>query len=343
MIDAVLGGSEHDSLEHLAARREYCARLTPAEARRYLEALRAALSRSPSWEGREAALLIELGQQVDQPDADLDPVPELLEIAGRRELEGRQQRASAWLTLGWQVLGQEPRLESALREFRERALARTHTATQHLARADQAARAGRFGCAERELERLRAVEPSHPHAKRVAQTIAGKRQGRRTARERLLMRTTIGALALGLGLAVFLWEQAARTAYRDLDVVLADNPQSVERRLLELESFMAAYPLWGGCLAVIEERARLKVALTAERRRLEHAPQPAPARFAEDQQRAAEQLYFEGCRLAEAQRFAEAQALFEQALSLASTDWPRRERVIRDIAALSALEGELPQ
>jgi tetratricopeptide (TPR) repeat protein len=343
MIDAVLGGSEQDSLEHLSARSEHCARLVPAESRRYLEALRAALPRSPSWEGREAALLIELGQQANQPDPDLDPVPELLEIAEQREREGRQQRASAWLTLGWQILGQDPRLEAALGQFRERALARTHAATEHLARADEAARAGRLGRAERELERLRSVEPSHPHAERVAQTIAGQRRGRRTARQRLLARTAAGTLALGLGLCVFLWERSARAAYQGLEVVLAGEPQTVERRLLELESFMLAYPLWGGCLAAIEERARLKVALTAERRRIEEAPRPEPERFAEDQQRAAEQLYFEGRRLAEALRFAEAQAQFEQALGLAPTDWPRRERVTRDIAALTALEGELPQ
>lgn len=343
MIDAVLGGSEQDSLEHLSARSEHCARLVTAEARRYLEALRRALSTGGGIEGREAALLLELGQQSNQPDPDRDPVPELLEIAARRELEGRAQRAASWLTLGWQILGQDPRLQVALEEFRERSLARTHAATEHLARADEAARSGQLARAERELEHLRALEPSHPHAARVAQTIAGQRRGRRAIRQRLLARSTAGFLALGLGLCVFLWERSARAAYQGLEVAEAGAPQTVERRLLELESFMLAYPLWGGSLAAIEERARLKVALTAAKRRIEEAPPPAPEPGLEDQERAAEQLYFEGRRLAEAQRFAEAQAQFEQALGLAPIDWPRRERVARDIAALSALEGELPQ
>jgi tetratricopeptide (TPR) repeat protein len=339
VVDAVLGGSQSDSLEHLCSRIEHCARLAPRDARRYLVALRAAMPRNPPAEMREAQLLLSLGQLQAAQELDFDPVTPLLDLAEVREREGRVQRASSWLTIGWQMLVQDGRIASALEAFRSRQLARTRAATEHLAKADAAARGGHLRRAEKELEALRAIEPRHPHAGKVALAIADRRRKRQKARGLLLARLAGTGLTLLVLGSLFLWETRARSAYQDLAPAQAEAPETVELRLVALERFMRTYPIWLGAIAAVEERARLKVQVGALKRRASQAPILVAA-VAPDLTREAEQLYFEGRRLAEAERFQDALEQFEEALRLAPDDWPRRDRVTRDIAALSSLEGE---
>jgi tetratricopeptide (TPR) repeat protein len=290
----------------------------------------------------EAQLLLSLGQLQAAQELEFDPVEPLLALAEVREREGRIQRAASWLTIGWQMLVQDGRIVKALEDFRARQLARTRAATEHLSKADAAVRAGNLRRADKELNALRAVEPRHPHVGKVALAIAAKRRTREQARRLLLARAAGTGLALLILGSLVLWETRARQAYRGIAALEAQVPETLEQRLMALEGFMRTYPIWLGTLGAIEERARLKVQVGAFKRRASEAPLLV-AEVQQDQTREAEQLYFEGRRLAEGERYGEALEQFAEALRLAPDDWPRRDRVARDIAALSSLEGNPPQ
>ena len=155
------------------------------------------------------------------------------------------------------------------------------------------------------------------------------------------LRSVLVLLMLGGGLAwLVTHEQRASEAFRALPKVQAGDIPSLRRRLAALDEFVAANPWWHGAFSVVTERTEIRTKLA----QLEHhqALQADSLRTLElfDKAEAADLARGRALMHADSGNFPQALEDFQLALSLAPADWPARQRVERDLAAVQAFLEE---
>jgi tetratricopeptide (TPR) repeat protein len=157
--------------------------------------------------------------------------------------------------------------------------------------------------------------------------------GRLTVRV-LMVGVLAGLVALGVA-AGSGHEREARQRWDGLPAATPGDASEVELRLAAIELFVADVWLWSGMFQARAERAALTTELAGLRRKLETErdtrwvlppEHPLPS---DETLRLARQLTLEGDYAAAAEAFA-------LALEQAPEDWPPREKVTRDLAALRA-------
>ena len=129
--------------------------------------------------------------------------------------------------------------------------------------------------------------------------------------------------------------------FRALPGASEGNTASLERRLADLEEFVAHHPVWHGSLGVLSERSELRVrlAVLADKARQEReALEQAERNRLQD----ADLCRTNGLRLVQNGDVEGAIEAFEQALELGGPQWEQRERVTRDLADLQAHLSETP-
>jgi len=146
----------------------------------------------------------------------------------------------------------------------------------------------------------------------------------------------IVTLALSVGLSYLgLREFRVREEFRALPSAAAGNSAALHRRLNDLEQFVERHPLWHGALAVLAERAELRVqmAVLDEQAR---AAQEAVERAQHERLESAELCRQRGLMLAQGGDLRGAVAALREALDYGGPRWNERERVARDLSDLEA-------
>jgi len=155
------------------------------------------------------------------------------------------------------------------------------------------------------------------------------REGKR--RRRTVFLTLLFSLALSLAV---LREIQIQREFDALPAVTGKDEAALHTRLASLEGFVQRYPVWHGSLGVLSERGELRVEL--ERIEQERADAAEHKKEADRQStELAEQARERGLLRIDSGDYASALKEFQSSLHLAPADWPRRERVERDVAAIS--------
>ena len=160
----------------------------------------------------------------------------------------------------------------------------------------------------------------------------------RRSRRRVALVTLVASVLISAGL---LREIQLAESYRTLPEAGPADLVGMRARLAGLETFIEQHPLWHGSLRALEERTALRLEVDrvadAERRVQER-------RAADLQQRRdeAELARKRGVILARDGNYAGALVEFEAALRVATTDWEQRERVQRDVDAISTYLEDQP-
>lgn len=204
---------------------------------------------------------------------------------------------------------------------------------RYLARADDAARAGRVSEAIPWLQEVLLLDRTR---RDVARMIRDLRYGEveRDRRKRRGVRLVLGLSGLcflvTMGVA---WNNDAARRYADLPSVSGSNPQMMAVRLEALQNLGATRPLWSGSLKVREEQDRIHWQLR-EVQRLQREQQIA-AELAEQLQLAqAEAARVRGLTHAERGDFKAALAALGEALDEAPEGWENLSQVRVDHEAL---------
>ncbi len=125
-------------------------------------------------------------------------------------------------------------------------------------------------------------------------------------------------------------------AYDNLPQAVLDNRASIDARAQGIDELIASHRLWVGMFGLVQERNDLH--LNSERLGAEEAAQARVLKEAALERSAkAEKLRLEAIDAVMGNNYGKAKELFETALSLGAQDWPRRERILANIAAIDDL------
>lgn len=208
-------------------------------------------------------------------------------------------------------------------------------------RARRLVREGRHAEAAGWLREVLQLDPARKDAARMLRDLRFKGAGRSRRRSggfRFLVVATL--LALGLAYVV-LREFRLRDELRALPTAAIGNRSALERRLADIEQFIAAHPVWHGALTTLAERSELRIqlAVLAEQTRVEHEAQQRAER---ERLEAAELCRQRGLMLAQSGDMVGALAALREALRYGGPDWAERERVSNDVADLEANATQQP-
>jgi hypothetical protein len=131
-------------------------------------------------------------------------------------------------------------------------------------------------------------------------------------------------------------EYQINASYEALPVAEHNDRVSIDSRIDGIDQLVASNRLWVGMFNMVNERTELR--LESERLAAKEAEQQR-VRRAEASERSvkAEKLRLEAIDAVMGNHYDEAKELFVTALSLGAEDWPRRERIIANIAAIDDL------
>lgn len=129
-------------------------------------------------------------------------------------------------------------------------------------------------------------------------------------------------------------EYIVRDRFYSIPVAEEGNLKSMKARLGTLETFVEEHPVWHGSLGVLRERTQLRI----EVERLEVVENAEREKRIQSIQHLAEEADLSrsrGMELADKGDLRGALAQFQRALEFAAPDWEERERVERDVAAIT--------
>jgi tetratricopeptide (TPR) repeat protein len=283
----------------------------------------------------EALIIVGLAHPVLASRMSVVPVNTGRRLAVRLERRGEIDRTLALLEVLLAHFPGQDTLERDLAAVMRRQGMVQNLVERYFERAQRLIREGRHQEAIGWLREVLQLDRSRKDAARLIRDLRFRANS--SVRHRSVRwKVVVSALALSVGLSFLaLREIRLREKFKSIPQAAGENLGSLRRRLGDLEEFFERYPVWHGAFAVVSERSKLRVAVE----RLE-----AQERAAKDAQEARERERVEGAQLARNRGkmkagsgdIAAALAEFELALQLGGPDWPQRQEVEKDVAAMRA-------
>jgi tetratricopeptide (TPR) repeat protein len=262
-------------------------------------------------------------------------VQEARRLAVLLEKKGEVDRAQTLLEVLAQHAPGDRAVERELGGIMRRTGSLDRLVERHLRRAEEAMRAGHRDEAVRWLREVLMLDGSRRDVARMIRDLryeAGERHGRWRRR---LQRIALVVVALGAAYGIVWREMHIEADYAALTAAKDGDVASMQRRLSELDAWIASNPLWLGMFDAGRERGRLRTELekieAAER---ESAQQRVAAHVRAEAVAESERVL--GRRAAEQSDFAGAREHFQKALEAAPADWKPRLQVQTDIEAIGA-------
>ena len=283
----------------------------------------------------EAVVVIGLARPELARSRGLSPIAAGRRLAGLREKSGQGECALALLELLVKHHSGHKALERDLAGLMRRQGMVGELVERYLERSRGLLQDGRTSEAIAWLREVLLLDRSR---KDVARTIRDlrfqeidKAKGRRSVR-RVAAITLVGSVLVFTGL---LREKRLAEEYRAVPSAKGGDLVGMKERLARLESFVDRHPIWHGSLGAIEARteARLAVDRAEEtQRKQEERKKAERLRTLEDADLARKR----GVMLAESGDYSAALEELRRSLRLADTEWKERERVQRDVDAISS-------
>jgi tetratricopeptide (TPR) repeat protein len=260
-------------------------------------------------------------------------------LAERLEGLGREAEALAMLRLLSERFPWDAAVENDLTAFLGRQGMVQELADRYLGYANQLLEEGRVEDALPWLKEVLLLDRSRTD---IACMIRDLRYQEVHAEEVRGRRLRVSAVALIVSLvlfSIFFHEYSVRQAWRALPSGEAEDLAGLRARLSGLEGFIGDHPVWTGSLGAIQERAQLRAEVEIQEEELAREAERREQELAE-RKLEVEMLRHRGLRTAERGDLVGAQRDLSRALELASSDWPHRERVTRDVNAIAAYLAE---
>jgi tetratricopeptide (TPR) repeat protein len=286
----------------------------------------------------EALMIVALAHPALQGRMGLKTVATGRRLAARLERLGEIDRTLAVLELLQQYFPGQETLERDLGQLMRRQGMVQDLVNRYFQRAQKLAREGRNHEAAGWLREVLQLDPSRKDAARLIRNLRFK-SASRAHRKGVGLRFVLGAAALVL---IASWEVRREIRlfeeFRALPQAVDGRLPSVRRRLSDLERFMALHPVWHGALRVLSERSelRVQVGVLEEEQSAEREEQE---RARSERLEAADLCRARGMQQVEEGDLTRALESFRQALEFGGTEWPQRERVLRDVADMEAHLG----
>ncbi len=328
--------------EHLRTRIAEVSRMEPRTAEECMEVLGSvANGEQADSEVLEALIVVGLAHPAIAARMSIVPVSIGRRLAVRLERTGEIDRTLGVLELLLHHHPGQDQLERDMAAVMRRQGMVQNLVERYFERAERLIREGRHQEAIGWLREVVQLDRSRKDAMRMIRDLrfhAKSHDRQKRVRWRFVMATVVASLGLTY---LVLREVRVSDEYRSLPAVAGDSLGALRRRLNDLESFHARYPLWHGAFGVLSERSELRV----EVERLEE-----DLRLAEEAEQARVRERLEGADLARSRGLMKANdgdlagalADFKLALELGGADWPARQEVEKDVAAMEAHLEEAP-
>lgn len=286
-------------------------------------------------EALEALLIVALASPEQAAEKKLSSIAVARRLAAGLEKQGHSERALSILQLMVEVHPGHKALERDLAGLMRRQGMVQELVDRYIERSQQLLKQGRTAEAIAWMREVLTLDRSR---RDVARTIRDLRYQEidkvnvRRSRRRVTLVTLVGSILVSAGL---LRETRLAEEYRTLPEAQDNDPLGTKQRLDAIESFVEAHPVWHGSLRALAERTALRLEvdrredayrLVAERREAELARRKEEADLARQR----------GAVLAQDGHYSAALEELRRSLELATPQWEERERVQRDIDALSA-------
>lgn len=290
---------------------------------------------TPDPEAQQSLFLLCLGHPEICTQLGVNEINLGRELASWLEEEGRMEDAASILELLSQRHPERRGIERDLAGLMRRRGLVEDLIERYLDRAAQLTKAGKT---EEAVDNLREVLLLDRSRKDVARMIRDLRYQETDEKKKRFRRARSAFITLAVSAAatlVFIHERQALRGYQALPDAAPGDHVSLSARLTALETFAGEYPVWHRALFIEQERTELKVeverleAKIAEQREEEEAT--ALARL-----EAARMARERGLMRADSGDYETALEEFQRSLELAGDDWPPRERVERDMKAITA-------
>ncbi len=283
----------------------------------------------------EALVIVALAQPALSKRMNLPTLTTGRRLAARYERSADIDAALAVLELLQQHFPGQESLERDMAQLMRRQGMVKDLVGRYFERARRLIREGRHNEAAGWLREVLQLDPARKDAARLLRDLRFKGAGRSQRRSggvRFLFVATL--LSVGLSYLV-LREFRLREELRAIPTAALGNRAALERRLVEIEQFITAHPVWHGALMALAERSELRIqlAVLAEQMR---AGREAEQRAERERLEAAELCRQRGLMLAQSGDLKGALTALREALSYGGDDWPERERVSKDVADLEA-------
>lgn len=268
---------------------------------------------SISSEGRRLALMLENAGRLRQ-------AKELLELLAQRMPEDREVQ---------QDLASMMRRTGGVEQFIDRCIQR----------AEAEAKAGRCMDAITALQEVLLHDQGRRDVARMIRDLRYEEMDKRLRRKRRGRAIVFFCLLSILIAAVGIRELAIRRAYSEIPAAEHDDPDALRARMAAVDALADQQLFWLGYFSAVDERSRIQrqidglEARTAEKRR-------DGIRQLEQREAMAESAHTKGLQAVELGDMQEALQQFRTTLELCTEDWPHKERVSADLAAIESwLEG----
>jgi tetratricopeptide (TPR) repeat protein len=336
-LSLVLGerSEKRELEEHLAERVDIVRMIDEASLLGILDLIAPTAGEDGQTDVLKAALVLALAQPELAQRYGISSAVHGRRLEARLERQGDIEGACASLRLISRLQPGNQAIERALAALMRRQGMQAELVERYLKRAQALLDQGRH---EEAIPWLREVLQIDGTRKDVARTIRDLRfeeaaAGKSRRRHTLLIATT---LFLGLCAAlVALREVHVRRTYQALPDAGSDLV-SLRYRLEALDAFVERYPIWHGALSAMADRSRLRgeIAQINSRELTQRAEEAAERKRADALADGARSRAEHKARGGDLEA---AVVLYREALSYASEEWPQRDRVERDIAAITAL------
>ena len=260
-------------------------------------------------------------------------------LAALLEHEGERDRSLALLEVLNGRMPNDRHIERDLAAMMRKTGNAAKLVDRYLGRAEEAVQMGSPMDAIPWLQEVLLVDRSRRDVARMIRDLRYQEAERVNRRRRIFVRTlsTLVSLAALGGLGWREW--SLREQFLAIPPADPTSIESLNQRLLAIDEMTAQNPLWVAALPASRERVRLRTQVAVVRAGLEEEAR-ARVDALEREAAAADSARVRGRLAVEREDFATALDEFRTALAHAAPDWEHRERLERDVEALSQLISE---
>jgi hypothetical protein len=256
------------------------------------------------------------------------------------ENEGRSERARELLEILAQRLPEDREVQQDLASLMRRTGGVDQFIQRCIQRAEREAKAGRFMESISCLQEVLLHDQGRRDVARMIRDLRYEEQGTRQRRRRRARIVSSLCLFVLLAATVTVRELSLRQSFREIPPAVFDDVPSLRRRMASLDAFRDEHLFWTGYFASEQERAALQRQVDSLESRVAEKERE---RIRQVEQRAsmAESARTKGLQAVERGDLTEALQQFRAALELCTEDWPHKERISADVAAIESwLEGQ---